>query len=253
MNQSVSVVIPYSPDHTSEDLLKEAVNSADSQSVPTEIIIREDQIGPAWGRNRGIVESDTRYIAFLDADDIWLESKLERQIKEMKKQNVGLCVEGEDRECDQFIRDVIEGRITSVTSSVVIDTDRVHTMFNENIPRYEDHLFLIESAQEGGVCLCPNLIEVRKHESGLSATTSEEVVDEVRKSLNQIVSEQPSDPHIYDFVKWRLYMCGVHYRKMGAFRKSLECQTSSIRMGPTISNLRAFLSLPGFWMLSTVR
>lgn len=251
MNPTVSVVIPYSPNHTPKHLLEEAIASAKSQSTPTNIIIQKDeeQRGPAWARNKGIERADTKYIAFLDADDVWIESKLERQLEKMEDQNVGLCVEGKDRDSDDFIKDVIIGQITSVTPSIVIDADKVSTMFNENIPRYEDHLFLIEAAQEGGVCLCPNLINVRKHESGLSATISEQVIDELKTKLIRMASKESSNSCIHDFIKWRLYMCGVHYRKIGAFRKSLKCQTRSIKMGVTINNLRALLSLPGFWLL----
>ena len=250
MSPPVSVVIPYSSDHTPGGLLEEAIASAESQSTPTNIIVQKDeeQRGPAWARNKGIEQADTRYIAFLDADDIWVESKLENQLEKMKDQNVGLCVEGKDRNLDQFIKDVIKGQITSVTSSIIIDTHEVSTRFNENLPRYEDHLFLIEAAKEGGVCLCPNLIKVRKHESGLSATTSEQVIDELRRELIQMASEKCLNSCIHDFIKWRFYMCGVHYRKMGAFRKSFECQTRSIKMGVTVNNLRALLSLPGYWI-----
>jgi len=250
MNPPVSVVIPYSPDHTPKNLLEEAIASAKSQSTPTNIIIQKDenQRGPAWARNKGIKRSDTKYIAFLDADDVWLESKLEKQLKKMEDQNVGLCVEGKDRDLDRFIKGVIKGQITSVTPSIVIDTDKVSTTFNENIPRYEDHLFLIEAAQEGGVCLCPNLIKVRKQDSGLSATTSEQTIDELKRVLIEMASSESSNSWIYEFLKWRLYTCGVHYRKMGAFQKSFKCQIYSIKMGANINNLRALLTLPGFWL-----
>src|SRR3546814_566097 len=44
--------------------------------------------GPAVARNRGIEAAQGRYIAFLDADDLWLPEKLEKQIDFMQRAGV---------------------------------------------------------------------------------------------------------------------------------------------------------------------
>src|SRR5262245_30708533 len=41
-------------------------------------IIRQTQKGAAAARNRGVAESHGGWIAFLDSDDLWLPTKLER-------------------------------------------------------------------------------------------------------------------------------------------------------------------------------
>lgn len=44
-------------------------------------IIEQRNSGVCVARNRGVAESKGEYIAFLDADDIWLPEKIEKQVK----------------------------------------------------------------------------------------------------------------------------------------------------------------------------
>lgn len=188
----VSVVIPWSPEHTPEDMLEEAMASARQQSVETELVVVEDtdQRGPAWARNTGMERAETRYVAFLDADDRWKPGKLERQLDRMDETGAAICVEGDPMPTEEFVRKLYVGEIESLTSSVLVDRTEVDVVFEESLSRREDHLFILQAAIEGGVCLCPDLVEIRKHEDGLSAATTAESYYESSVRFKEIANDR---------------------------------------------------------------
>lgn len=53
------------------------------------LIRKEKNEGAALTRNRGIKEAKGRYIAFLDADDVWFIHKLQRQMDFIKEKDAG--------------------------------------------------------------------------------------------------------------------------------------------------------------------
>lgn len=67
-------------DDGSTDNSAEIASSFDS----TVSVIRQQNQGPAAARNRGIEASSGEFIAFLDADDLWLPEKLDRQVAHFK-------------------------------------------------------------------------------------------------------------------------------------------------------------------------
>ena len=99
---NVSVVIPA---HNRVDLLERAIKSVLQQTVPAEIVVVDDASNPplanqlcsssldnirllrnkvisnaAYSRNKGVEESEGKYVAFLDSDDEWAPDHLERAL-----------------------------------------------------------------------------------------------------------------------------------------------------------------------------
>ncbi len=64
-------------------------------------LIRQNNRGPGAARNAGIAASHSRYIAFLDADDLWLAGKLAAQLKVLHRQPGAALVFGDCRQFDE--------------------------------------------------------------------------------------------------------------------------------------------------------
>lgn len=72
-------------DDCSTDNSVEIIKGAIKEKLKIKLFQLETNSGAAVARNTGINEAKGRYIAFIDADDIWNEEKLEKQYKFMKE------------------------------------------------------------------------------------------------------------------------------------------------------------------------
>ncbi len=53
------------------------------------LIFQPFNMGAARARNRGVLEAKGRYIAYLDADDLWMPEKLEKELAYLKEKDAG--------------------------------------------------------------------------------------------------------------------------------------------------------------------
>lgn len=79
------IVDDVSPDNSNEII--EEFCKIDNR---IKLIRLEKNSGPAVARNIAIEKANGRYIAFLDADDLWKAEKLEKQLSFMKEKNCAL-------------------------------------------------------------------------------------------------------------------------------------------------------------------
>lgn len=58
------------------------------------LFIQDKNQGAALARNRGVAEAKGRYIAYLDADDLWMPDKLEKEVNFMKQKDAAFAFTG---------------------------------------------------------------------------------------------------------------------------------------------------------------
>ncbi len=236
IDSTVSVIIPYSPEHTPKRMLEEAKRSIDRQSVPTKTIVVEDPEGrgPAAIRNRGIERAETRYLAFLDADDLWKPDKLERQLARMERTGAGLCLDGDpSMSRDDFFYELFIGDLNEIMSSILLDTTQADVRFEEDLGRWEDHLFALEAAR-AGVCLCRETFTVRYHGASMSADRIDAThyLTEGKKYVSYVTDRVPeARPFTHVFYRQMYFAMGYYLHKDGEYRHAMDYFVRSLQIG----------------------
>lgn len=67
---------------------------ARSGSEKIRLLLQEKNGGAAAARNRGLSEAKGRFIAYLDADDLWVPKKLERTLEFLEEKDAGFVFTG---------------------------------------------------------------------------------------------------------------------------------------------------------------
>lgn len=223
MNPLVSVVIPA---FNAAEFIVETIESVLQQTYrPIEIIVVDDgsqdntvqlietsfsdtvrlvcqqNNGPSAARNRGIRDASGKYIAFLDADDIWLPEKIASQVAVMEKNpDIGLLCgdmvdfneKGEEAQShfkkngfDEeefgdrlYIKNAfkkIYNKNFIATPTVMIRRSIIYKteLFPPEFRFSEDYLFWLELARDNKVAYQANVYTLRrKHTANLTNDTA---------------------------------------------------------------------------------
>ncbi len=102
------------------------------------LIRQPSNMGAARARNRGLREARGRYIAYLDADDLWMPEKLERELRFMKEKNAAFVFTGYEFADERgkgtgkivHVPETLDYRqalsnTTIFTTTVMFDTDKI--------------------------------------------------------------------------------------------------------------------------------
>ena len=201
-----------------EDATEEVVNRYKEAHSDRNIrmILENENRGAAQARNRGVKEATGRYIAYLDADDIWRPKKLEHLLAFMKKKDAAFVCSGYEFADENakgtgkvvHVPETLQYRqalknTTIFTSTVMFDTAKLpKEKIQMPVIKSEDTALWWKILREGYVVygLDENLVLYRRPKKSLSSNK----LEAIRRIWNLYRnSEKLSVPYsAYNFCFW---------------------------------------------------
>ena len=188
-HKKIEIIILYD-DEDKKDLFFLKKNYKTNKKI--KILVNKKNLGAGLSRNKGIQNSRGKYIAFLDADDLWKKNKLRNQIKFMKKTNALISHTSYDT---LDIRGKVVGKRTARNfyhvedllkscdiglSTVIIDKKIYGRDCNfSNFKTKEDFIFWLKILKKGYFIhgLNQNLASWKKTENSLSSSIIQKLAD----------------------------------------------------------------------------
>lgn len=190
----VTVVIPTIKGR--EELLERAIQSIKNQTYKNiEIIIVDEGLPAPVQRNIGIKRSKGKYIAFLDDDDEWLPTKIEKQVEYMNKHPaVGLLVTWiEDKRFDETYIDKYPEIISryeifnimrfSSTASYMVLKSLINKIngFDETLPSAQEYDLALRCSKYMNISCLQEILTIQ-HKS------HNQISNDSRKKINGLKS-----------------------------------------------------------------
>lgn len=153
------------------------------------LICQPSNMGAARARNRGLAEARGRYIAYLDADDLWVPEKLEKELRFLRDRDAAFAftgyefADGQGRGTGKVVhvpetlsyRQAL-GNTTIFTSTVMFDTEKIDRKLLE-MPdvKSEDTALWFQVLRNGYTAhgLDENLVRYRRAGRSLSSNKLE--------------------------------------------------------------------------------
>lgn len=187
-NWELLLVDDCSGDNSVEIIENYASRKGDSR---IRLIRQPSNMGAAKARNRGLVEAAGRYIAYLDADDLWVPEKLERELAYLKEKEAAFVFTGYEfadhngKGTGKVVR-VPESlnykealkNTTIFTSTVMFDTEKIRKeMLEMPLIKSEDTALWWRILRSGYIAwgLDENLVKYRRAGTSLSSNKLEAV------------------------------------------------------------------------------
>ena len=254
--QDVEIIVV---DDGSTDNTREIIRSKQSDKI--RYFYQENKGAPS-ARNKGIVESKGKYIAFLDADDEWLPTKLEKQVDKFQRssnkvaliygwakiidEKGNLFMKFQSRTQGEILREILD-RSFMPSSTVIVKKECFHAvgLFDENFTSCQDREMWTRIATQYQVEVLPEYLARIYRHSGFSIGASPKKVIygyyQYFNKFQRLYLQQNMRKELSQNLSW----IGYKLAKKGYKKEFKECFKLSFEYDKTNwkNYIRFFLSL----------
>jgi len=220
------------------------VDDGSSDNTKNVVLMYKDKIkyiyqnnkGEAGARNRGIKEAQGEFIAFIDADDIWLENKLEKQMEIISNMSADLV------HCRMYVMEnnkIVEGKIKptkpaitfydlllggkSLLMTIVVKKacfDKIG-LFDESIKLATDYDMWLRFSLKYKISFIDEPLAIyRRHSNQLSSEDNNKKFKEYGIAICKKLIAYPESPRklIKKKLSCEYYLLGKIYYQKGVYR-----------------------------------
>jgi glycosyltransferase involved in cell wall biosynthesis len=180
VNQTYPAVELVVVDDCSPDPVAPLLDDVDTEAIDVKLVRHEENRGACAARNTGIADASGAYIAFIDDDDVWLPTKVARQVERFEDADdeVGVVYTGqqyvnEDGErtsvrtpttSGDVTRDLFRGDSITPFSCLMVDADVVEKAgpVDERLPSWQDKEWYYRLSQHCHFASVPEPLVIRR-------------------------------------------------------------------------------------------
>jgi glycosyltransferase involved in cell wall biosynthesis len=267
--QTVPVARIIVSDDGSTDGTAQLVRELAAESPVPLVLVQQANAGLSAARNLGLRHADAKYVAFLDADDLWHPNKMECQLATYRADGsgrVGLVYGGYDLidergevtasfaipesglRGDAF-RQLLQGNtVYGSGSNVLVRRELIQGLggFDESLTAAEDWDMWLRLAEVCEFDYCPEVtVSIRRHDGNMQRDVSHMLQNELR-FFGKWAERLPADvavPRVWRrMIVWRLHKSGD---SAAAFLHLAQLPVSVRRrlFAPTFGSVRLYWAL----------
>ncbi len=253
------IVDDYSIDHSRNIIL-----SYQQRDTRVKAIFHDKNMGIARGVNDGLKEAKGKYVGFIGSDDVWVATKLEKQLQVIRKNenkvlwSEGKVIDAKGSETGQVMTqllcsprkkygDIFEELLHEdfiFGQSTLLKTEFAQEVtFNEHLKLVNDHLFFVELAKNHQFIFMPEpLAKYRLHGNNSTLHNKETWFKErimLRNDLLTRYGSEISNATLADIY----YKIGHAYSGLNQKNIAKQYYLKAIRVNPLRSHSALFLIL----------